>query len=96
MTQETICHSNRKEFIRFLKEEGVYVAFKRNFSIDYVRKWFINEYEQIVSGKSYYEAVEKTNYISKAFYWRGTPEGYEFWLDISKRWTSLIYEKGVY
>lgn len=96
MTQETICHSNRKEFIRFLKEEGVYAAFKRNFSIDYVRKWFIGEYEQIISGRSYYETIGKTEYISKAFYWRGTPEGYEFWLGISKRWTSLIYETGVY
>lgn len=96
MTQKTICHSNKKEFIRFLKEEGVYVAFKRNFSIDYIRKWFIVEYEQIISGRNYYEVIKELDYISKAFYWRGTPEGYDFWLGINKRWVSLVYEKGVY
>ena len=96
MTHQTICHSNRKEFIRFLKEEGVYVAFKRNFSIDYLRKWFIDDYRQIISGRNYYRVIKKLEYISKAFYWRDTPEGYEFWLDINKRWTSFMYEKGVY
>ena len=96
MTQETICHSNKKKFFRFLKEEGTYVAFKRNFSIDYLRIWFLDDYKQIISGSNYYEVVKEPEYISKAFHWRVTPEGHEFWLGICKRWTSFINEKRVY
>ena len=93
MTPQMIYLSNKKKFFRFLKEEGAYVAFKRNFSLDYIRKWFIDEYEQIINGRNYYEVIKELEYISKAFYWMNTPEGYDFWLGISKRWTLLIYEK---
>lgn len=96
MTQETICHSSRKEFIRFLKEEGVYVAFKRNFSLDYLREWFDNDYKQIVNGKSYYEAVGGANYISEAFYWKDTPEGFDYWSELNKKWGHNVFEENVF
>jgi hypothetical protein len=93
MTQETICHSNRKEFIRFLKEEGAYVAFKKNFSLDYLRQWFDKDYKQIVNGKSYYEAVRKIDYISEAFHWMDMPEGYDFWNELNKKWGQNVFKK---
>ena len=97
MTHQTICHSNKKKFFRFLKEEGSYVAFKRNFSLDFIREWFDNDYKQIVNGKSYYETVNKLDYISEAFRWTDMPEGFDYWDKLNKKWgQNVLKEEGVY
>ena len=39
MTPQMIYLSNKKKFLRFLKEEGVYAAYRRNFDIEHLKKW---------------------------------------------------------
>ena len=97
MTPLMTYHSSKKKFIRFLKEKGAYVAFKRNFSLDYLREWFDNEYKQIVNGKNYYEVVEKINYISEAFHWIDMPEGFDYWDELHRKWVQNVFkEEGFY
>ena len=102
MTPQMIYLSNKKKFFRFLKEEGAYAAFKRNFSLDYLKEWFDNDYKQIVNGKSYYEAVKKIDYISEAFHWMDMPEGFDYWNELNRKWghnvlkENVLNEEGVY
>jgi hypothetical protein len=93
MTPQMIYLSNKKRFFRFLKEEGAYVAFKRNFSLNYLKEWFDNDYKQIVNGKSYYESVKKIRYISEAFYWKDTPEGFDYWNGLNIKWVRNVFKE---
>lgn len=92
MTHQTICHSNRKEFIRFLKEEGVYAAYKRNFNIEHICAWSTDLYNKIKNdGEDFFDVVCPEEYISGAFKWSHTPEGSVFWCDLHLIWNDKTY-----
>ena len=67
----------KKQFIDFLKREGVIERYKRNWL-------FCDSYNHAKPIKN------KNHYISFAFLWQESPEGREFWSEISKKWLELI------
>ena len=80
-------HSKKKNFIRFLKEKGVYAAYRRNFGLNYVEIWHNDLYNKIVtSGENFFDVVDCSLYITYAFEWEKSPEGRRFWEKLSDEW----------
>ena len=69
-----------KQFKRFLKEHGVYVAFLKNYNSYCIKK------ESTVSPANFLKYSTACGALSTAFAWIETPEGYEFWFKLSNRW----------
>ena len=91
MTHQTIYLSKKKKFIRFLKEKGVYAAYRRNFTLEYIKKWHHNLYIKIaVDGENFYDVVNQSLYINHAFHWEKSPEGHYFWENLSSEWKVLV------
>ena len=77
----------KKQFIRFLKEKGIYAAYRRNFELTYIKTWHNNLYLKIVNeGKSFFDVVPCSLYINHSFHWESSPEGHNFWARLSKEW----------
>lgn len=68
----------KTEFIRFLKNENIYIKFFRNFK---KRKGWNPHYKN--HDDVFYSCVKQSakNVIDKAFRWCDTPEGFFFWED---------------
>lgn len=78
---------NKKRFFRFLKEKGVYAAYRRNFSLNYIKIWHHNLYlKVVVDGENFFDAVNWSLYINHAFDWEKSPQGHDFWGKLSKEW----------
>ena len=89
-----------KKFKRFLKENGIYIAFIKNFkeqekarfswTKDYFSKFkkgAETSFEEISVLKQYCNSIEnKTLFIQFAFYWDDTKEGYRFWQQKNYEW----------
>lgn len=92
MTPQMIYLSNKKKFFRFLKEEGAYAAFKRNFDIEHISTWSTDLYNKIKNdGEDFYNVVNPEHYISGAFAWANTPEGNDFWGNLHFKWIGEVY-----
>ena len=82
----------KKEFIRFLKEKGLYAAYKRNFNIEHISTWSTDLYNKIKNdGEDFFDVVSPEEYISGAFKWSHTPEGNIFWCDLHLTWNDKFY-----
>lgn len=92
MTPQMIYLSNKKKFFRFLKEHGIYAAYRRNFDIEHLKKWSISIYDRIkCDGEDFYNVVNPEHYISGAFAWTYTPEGNDFWVNLHFKWIGEVY-----
>ena len=58
-----------KRFVMFLKDYGIHDKFIRNTKQD-SKQWNI---------KAFCDRVQPQFYITNAFFWLATPEGYDFW-----------------
>ena len=80
-------------FIRFLKNEGLYRKFVKEYNSEK------NYYRGILYGnKSLGEFLKYmrnnhnfSNIISNSFAWRETKQGYCFWSTVSNKWESVYY-----
>jgi hypothetical protein len=82
--------SKKKDFFRFLKEKGVYAAYKRNFGLKYLKMWHNCLYKKIaVDGENFFNVVDWKLYINHAFHWASTKEGEGFWQNLSIEWVTL-------
>jgi hypothetical protein len=85
--------SKKRDFIRFLKEHGVYAAYRRNFGLKYIKVWHHELYIKIaVDGENFFDVVDWRFYINHAFRWETSPEGHDFWQKLSHSWQSLSKE----
>ncbi len=82
----------KKEFIRFLKEHGIYAAHKRNFDIEHLSACSLDLYYRVKNnGEDFFNVVDPEHYISGAFEWSLTPEGNIFWGDLHLIWNAKTY-----
>lgn len=72
-------NKSKRLFFSFLAKHGALTKYKFNRNI-YLQKKF-REVDNIMTNKTY---------ISRAFSWRGTPEGYEYWEHLSQLWHDII------
>lgn len=86
-----------KYFIRFLKEEGVYIQFKRNFkeqtSIRLAwangSKSSFSSCDKVISMKDFtFNIKNKANILGWAFSWANTIQGQHFWETLSDKWAN--------
>lgn len=89
-----------KKFKRFLKENGVYYQYRKNFyeqtktRKDWCNRTYVNKFSKYV-GDSLQELCEgikdKRFILNFSFYWTETPQGHEFWDEISYRFVDMLY-----
>lgn len=87
----------KQEFIRFLKEKGIYAAYRRNFNIEHLSTWSTDFYNKVKNdGEDFFDVVGHEHYISGAFKWSHTPEGSIFWCDLHLIWNTKTYWKDLW
>jgi hypothetical protein len=90
----------KKKFFRFLKENGVFTSFKKNFvshtqlRIDWCKGSYKDSTFSVKEAASFNDYAnnlkEKKNLISWAFSWKDTKEGHSFWDMLSCRWANSL------
>ena len=90
----------KKQFIRFLKENNCYKEYCRNFSL-YSKKFIIlnqNRKTFISYKKGIDEIINKRilnqidSEIEYSFRWRDTFEGHDYWSELSHKWEKISKE----
>ena len=80
---------NRREkffrFVRFLKEKGVFTAFKNNIANnDHPNSYFNKNCGHDI--KRFFLAAPSYEWINYSMCWADTPQGQEFWEQINGEW----------
>lgn len=73
-----------KQLISFLKENNCFIEFKEN----YFKKWHDLPFEDFCH-KSPIKCI-----ICDSFFWRETPQGYEYWNVIHHKWIDYCDKYG--
>ena len=81
-----------KEFKRFLKEEGVYSAYRRNLR-PFFGKYGYNEGLDISTNKTFLNTCRISDAVYKAFNWESSKQGFDFWYKIYLKWLSKAYKQ---
>ena len=89
-------NANRRKtffrFVRFLKEKGVFTAFKYNILNNVHPNSFINN-RCGHNIKLFFLTAHSYEWINYSMYWAGTPQGQEFWEQINSEWHSEINKR---
>lgn len=73
-----------REFISFLKRNNCFDEYKENFiNLSSYRKF-----------REFLYVEPRKRYISMAFLWRDTPQGYDYWGDIFEKWNDKCNNYG--
>ena len=80
-----------KKFKRFLKEEGVYSAYRINLR-PFFGKYGSNEELDISTHKAFLNTCKKYDAVCGAFDWDDSKEGFDFWYNIYLKWLSKAYK----
>lgn len=80
-----------KKFKRFLKEEGVYSAYRRNLR-PFFGTYGYNEGLDISTNKTFLNTCRISDALYKAFNWESSEQGYDFWYKIYLKWLSKVYK----
>lgn len=73
-------NKSKRLFFSFLAKHGVLTKYK----------WNRNIYLQKKSGGEVGDIMSNKTYISHAFSWRVTPEGYAYWEHLNQLWRDII------
>jgi hypothetical protein len=80
-----------KKFKRFLKEEGVYSAYRRNLR-PFFGMYGYNEGLDISTNKTFLNTCRISDALYKAFNWESSKQGFDFWYEIYLKWLSKVYK----
>lgn len=69
-----------KIFLLWLKNKDVYDRYKENF----INDSYYPKFRELI----HFEPRKK--YISYAFFWKNTPQGYKYWHDIHYKWIEYL------
>ena len=74
---------DKKEFIKFLKDEGAYDKYVRN-----LKEAALFEFDLDTELSEIFELVEMIGDtpLSFSFYWKETPEGHHFWNELDTKY----------
>ena len=77
-------------FVKFLKDHKIYDKFirnvinwRRNLKTDH-RKYGIPDLDKFC------EQLDRSSYLSYAFSWDKTPEGFLYWADVNSSWHEIL------
>lgn len=74
----------KKLFIEFLKVKGMYKLYVNN-----MYKLYVNNWKNVIG--SVLKPIKKPrHYVSFAFSWSHTEEGYDFWKDLDTQWLEIL------
>lgn len=80
----------KQQFINFLKKSKCYNSYMENL------KTASSPFYENVEFKHFLQIVHPKSWISLAFHWADTLEGYEYWLRLNQMWTrKVIGEKEI-
>ena len=78
------------EFVRFLKERGVFTIYVRYVNKSYGYYRLFEKYLKIANTFNANEKAIGRGLIINAFSWNKTKEGHEFWLNLHNEWSSFV------
>ena len=82
---------NKCQFLRFLKDNDCYKLYLKEFYSDNAiamrKKNFLP-----INFKDYLNEIKVSFFISNAFAWNQTNNGFEFWLNLSDNWENKTHE----
>jgi hypothetical protein len=77
------------KFIRFLKENGVFISFRRNVENNFSGNSFLNfTYNHKID--ALLDATPVDEWINYSMVWDMTPEGWEFWRELNIKWIEIV------
>ena len=79
-----------RRFIRFLKENNVFYAFRSNYDV-----YFCFKSQPDITCRQYLDKLENYNFITYAFHWADSNEGHDFWSKLDTKWRSIIRLEGL-
>lgn len=77
-------------FSRFLKKRKAYHTFLTNFN-SYNGKRFRGKYEETIN--EYLIRIGRPYFISRAFSWSDSEEGYLYWENLHLQWFKIVGKK---
>lgn len=69
-----------REFISFLKRNNCYCEYKENC----INNGYYSKFKELTF------IEPRKNYISMAFHWNGTQQGFDYWCDIHCKWKEYL------
>ena len=83
-------NENIKTFVRFLKENGCYRKYMRNFNKLENIKYRIDAYG-CKNINDFFNILDNRSYIDCAFIWNMNNEGIRYWDDVDQEWDDIVY-----
>ena len=83
-------NKNIQQFIRFLKENGVYQKYKIAFNLDE------NNKKESLDLFTFLAMNSMNTFISGAFWWDGTDDKFSYWSSFDYQWRQLLLKKHRY
>ncbi len=82
-----------QEFVSFLKNNNCYKQFRRGFYTpcknEYLRDFYQNSSKECFSQKLMRTNLDYRLFLSHAFEWNDTKEGYDFWHSVRHKWENI-------
>ena len=77
------------KFIRFLKENGAFLSFRRNVENNYSGRSFINS---VCKHKIdvLLDVSPPDEWINYSMIWDETPQGWDFWHKLENKWKKIV------
>ena len=83
-----------RDFVRFLKKEGVYLKYKENMANNCEKTFFYLPRKEFYTATSIDTLMEEgKRLIISAFCWVDTKEGMEFWDKLHLEWVDFFSQK---
>lgn len=78
-----------QEFVSFLKNNNCYKQFRKGFYTPYLRDSYHNSSKECFSQKLMRTNYDYRFFLSYAFEWNDTKEGYDFWYSVRHKWENI-------
>ena len=72
----------KKHFLRFLKNNDVYIQYRNCF------KQSKPHFRHLIKNNWFYNT--KVDIINASFHWASTKEGHDFWMNLHKQWEKYV------
>lgn len=83
--------TTKQKFVHFMKQNNAYEKYLHNYKSDKIYRISFFSYQKEVPFNYFITKTRKESFISCAFDWEKTKEGWAFWNSLSYKWRRYIY-----
>lgn len=82
--------TTEQQFIHFLKKNNAYEQFMFNFKIHRIKYKNLSG-TSMLTEKNFFLNIFYRDFLSYAFFWKDTPQGYDYWCKLYYKWKNGGY-----